>query len=732
MNISVATNHVGRRVGAGITALVMTCSVLVAVMGTQIAGIGPSGATTSPCAATDASHFSVTTTADSGPGSFRQAMSDAQSANGGTICVSPDLGTISLSSAISYTGTGQLTILGNGATLDGGGVTALLRLQGPMTRDPMGPQWTALTLVLTGLNFSNASVADDGAALWLNAVDASITDATFTGNQATSRHVGGAIAAYYQHNHGGHGPSGPPGSSCQDCIGSLHVVGSSFLNNSATCDCAENHDGGGAIEVSYGSQGSTTLIESSSFTGNSSTGPGGAINGGGPDLTVLNSTFVENVSSADGGAIYDYGSSPNVAYSTFLGNQAASGSAISAIQGQAPQLYANVFFVVSLTASLCDLAASASGYNYANEAANSCGLSGVGDSSLSTNDPQLGILSTGPGMLQWMTPGPTIRGLIPNAACNDPYLPQGVSAATDELGFSRPSTPGVSCTPGAIGEIPPPTGLTAIAGNGSALVSWLSPAYSNVSYYDIEAVPTTGSTVSQLVASTHNAANVMGLVNGVSYSVTVTAMTSEGPSIASTAVLVTPAGVLPNLPGAPTITQTFSTATSVSISWTAGTAGDDPTLFYELSIIGGANNRLLMATSNTIAWKFSDLAPSTSYVVVVTPVAANGAGASSAPATILTKAAPLKATAPSAPTHLSAKAQGQRLSVSWQAPRSLGGAPITRYRVTLSPGGASCTTTGALHCVITHVNTQRYYRVSVRATNTAGLSPAASVTKVRG
>ena len=234
-------------------------------MGTQIAGIGPSGATTSPCAAADASHFSVTTTADSGPGSFRQAMSDAQSANGGTICVSPDLGTISLSSAISYTGTGQLT-------LDGGGVTALLRLQGTLTTTGLfpEPQWTALTLVLTGLNFSNASVAD------------------------------------------------------------------------------------------------------------------------------------------------------------------------------------------------------------------------------------------------------------------------------------------------------------------------------------------------------------------------------------------------------------------------------------------------------------------------------NGAGASSAPATILTKAAPLKATAPSAPTHLSAKAHGQRLSVSWQAPRSLGGAPITRYRVTLSPGGASCTTTGALHCVITHINTQRYYRVSVRATNTAGLSPAASVTKVRG
>ena len=74
--------------------------------------------------------------------------------------------------------------------------------------------------------------------------------------------------------------------------------------------------------------------------------------------------------------------------------------------------------------------------------------------------------------------------------------------------------------------------------------------------------------------------------------------------------------------------------------------------------------------------------------------------------------------------------------VTWTAPSDKGtqslaahleaAATITGYTVTASPGGATCTTSGATTCTVTGLDNFTAYTFTVTATNSAGLTGAAS------
>ena len=64
--------------------------------------------------------------------------------------------------------------------------------------------------------------------------------------------------------------------------------------------------------------------------------------------------------------------------------------------------------------------------------------------------------------------------------------------------------------------------------------------------------------------------------------------------------------------------------------------------------------------------------------------------------------------------------------MSWKAPSSTGGSAITRYTVTSSPGGKTCTTTGALSCTVSGLTNGTHYTFTVTATNAAGTGPAST------
>ncbi len=77
--------------------------------------------------------------------------------------------------------------------------------------------------------------------------------------------------------------------------------------------------------------------------------------------------------------------------------------------------------------------------------------------------------------------------------------------------------------------------------------------------------------------------------------------------------------------------------------------------------------------------------------------------------------------APSTPT-LTSPASGQ-IAASWSAPAWNGGASVTSYTATASPGGATCTSAGT-SCTISGLTPGATYSVSVTATNSAGSGPA--------
>lgn len=83
--------------------------------------------------------------------------------------------------------------------------------------------------------------------------------------------------------------------------------------------------------------------------------------------------------------------------------------------------------------------------------------------------------------------------------------------------------------------------------------------------------------------------------------------------------------------------------------------------------------------------------------------------------------------APSAPQSVFATGGGTvgTISVSWSAPASNGGAAITAYTATATPGNVTCTATGAgTGCTLTGLTAGTTYAITVTATNSAGVSVA--------
>jgi hypothetical protein len=75
---------------------------------------------------------------------------------------------------------------------------------------------------------------------------------------------------------------------------------------------------------------------------------------------------------------------------------------------------------------------------------------------------------------------------------------------------------------------------------------------------------------------------------------------------------------------------------------------------------------------------------------------------------------------PGAPTAVTAIALSGGAEVSWTAPASDGGSPITGYTVISWHGGQTCSTTGATTCTVTGLANGRSYTLHVRASNIAG------------
>jgi hypothetical protein len=185
-------------------------------------------------------------------------------------------------------------------------------------------------------------------------------------------------------------------------------------------------------------------------------------------------------------------------------------------------------------------------------------------------------------------------------------------------------------------------------------------------------------------------------------------LNSVGPSGASVTIGDTQA---PTAPGS--LTATPLVTGGARLNWTAATDNlglGGYNLYRDGALIGSAGPSALTYTDPPTL----GISGLHTYSVRAIDTASLLSAAVSATATLQSP--------PDAPSGVTATPGNKAALVSWTAPFD-GGATITGYTVSSTPGGAyTCTTTGATSCVVTGLTNENSYRFTVTAANGIGLS----------
>ena len=302
--------------------------------------------------------------------------------------------------------------------------------------------------------------------------------------------------------------------------------------------------------------------------------------------------------------------------------------------------------------------------------------------------------------------------------------------ATNSVGTSDASSASNSVTPVAPIYAPgAPTGVTATAGNASATVAFTAPANNGGASISSYTVASSGG---QSASGTSSPIIVNGLTSGVQYNFTVTASNSAGTSIASSSSNTVV--YYANLPIAPNVTAEAGNASAiVKITAATGACIEGRTISCYLVPAGSptftvtSNPGGITATSSNSPITITGLINGTSYTFTATMTTNVGTSGVSTASNAVTPSAPL--TTPSAPTGVNATAGNTSALVSFSPPVNNGGAPITVYTVTSSPGGK--TATGSSSPIsVTGLTNGTPYTFTVTATNSAGTSSASSASNV--
>ena len=305
-----------------------------------------------------------------------------------------------------------------------------------------------------------------------------------------------------------------------------------------------------------------------------------------------------------------------------------------------------------------------------------------------------------------------ITGLTPGTAYTVKVVLVGKyyrgSMMTRDDAASLPSAPAIPLSTASRPDAPEID--SAVPSAGRINVTWREPksdGASPIAGYTVMADPGGATCITTGALS----CSIDGLAPAAEYAVTVTAANGVGVGPRSSPLRRrTP----PALPGPPLTPLAKASPGTIEVSWVAPdfNGGAAVTGYTATASPGGAQCTTDGATTCTI----TGLPDGTEHQVTVTATNAVGTGPASLPAAARTPSL----TAPGAPRSVELTALPGRIEVAWSAPESDGGSLVTGYIATATPGGATCTTTGATLCTITGLDDGTAYRVAVAAINVVG------------